>query len=78
MTEKAEKMYVWVPPEKDDGLRIYGRWAGDPEGQREDAQRCIAEVHDAAMGRFFQCQRKRGHGPSGEFCKQHAKGDNLK
>ena len=35
-----------------------------------DATRCAAEVWDGYETR--QCARKRGHGPHGAYCKQHA------
>ncbi len=42
----------------------------------EDVTRCIATVTPAGLagiGDSHQCYRKRGHGPNGEHCKQHAK-----
>ena len=54
--------------------RRYGVWAGDPKGQPEDRARCIEEVWP--QDRYwvpYQCQRKRGHGKNGLYCKQHAK-----
>lgn len=52
----------------------YGQWAGDPKGKPEDKTRCIAEVF-SGFGGFIahQCQRKRGYGTKGLYCKQHAK-----
>ena len=52
-------------------MRRYGAWAGNPRGYREDPKKCIAEVASGFL--FYQCSRKRGHGPREEFCKQHAK-----
>ncbi len=52
--------------------RIYGQWAGDPKGRIEDETRCVEEVMSDFM-HFYQCSRKRGHGPDGLYCKQHAK-----
>jgi hypothetical protein len=52
--------------------RRYGRWGGMPRGTPEDVTKCIEEVYP--RGRSIipaQCQRKRGHGPCGLFCKQH-------
>lgn len=63
-------MYV---PEPKSGTRRYGCWAGYPEGTRENKEHCIAEVYGWPSHISYQCQRKRGHGPNGEFCKQHAK-----
>lgn len=54
--------------------RRYGQWAGNPRGAAEDKARCVEEV--AERGRwinYYQCLRKRGYGPNGEYCKQHAK-----
>ena len=49
--------------------------AFNPEGVPEDQTRCVEKVwaarYDSAPPR--QCQRKRGHGPGGLYCKQHAK-----
>lgn len=55
------------------GKRIYGAWTGDPMGTPEDVTRCVEEV--SSPGRWIgwhQCTRKRGHGPGGLYCKQHA------
>jgi len=55
-------------------LRRYGQWAGNPNGRTEDKTRCIWEVWE--RGRIinsYQCFRKRGYGPNGLYCKQHAK-----
>lgn len=35
--------------------------------QPEDKTRCVEEVSGQ-----HQCSRKRGHGPGGEYCRQHA------
>ncbi len=52
-------------------MRIYGQWAGEPKGRREDTTRCIVSVF--SHGRYIssQCSRKRGNGPDGLYCKQH-------
>jgi len=58
------------------GKRIYGEWAGNPEGVPERLTDCIKEVWPPTSGggwQPYQCQRKRGHGPDGLYCKQHAK-----
>ena len=49
----------------------FGIWSGCPKGVPEDKTRCIEEV----WGKWLphQCQRKRGHGLDGLYCKQHAK-----
>lgn len=55
----------------------YGEWAGNEKGSPENKTRCIEEVcGDFAY--FHQCSRKRGHGPDGLYCKQHAKLKELK
>ncbi len=52
--------------------RIYGRWAGNERGTKEDFDRCIKEVRgDGWIS--YQCLRKRGHGKDKLYCKQHAK-----
>jgi len=51
--------------------RLYNVWAGNPKGVKEDKTRCIEEVFDNFVS--YQCQRKRGYGEKGLFCKQHAK-----
>lgn len=56
-----------------DTLRRYGEWAGNPRGIREDITRCIEEVSPPPGWISKQCTRKRGHGPAGEYCAQHAK-----
>ena len=43
------------------------------KGSPEDPKRCIVEVFSADGWRSYQCQRKRGYGPNGEQCKQHAR-----
>ena len=53
--------------------RMYGKWAGNPKGNPEDPTRCIASVPYEGGWHFHQCSRKRGYGPKGEYCKQHAK-----
>lgn len=54
-------------------LRRYAQWAGNPDGIKEDTTLCISEVYDMETFRHHQCTRKRGHGPNGEYCTQHAK-----
>ncbi len=48
----------------------YGQWAGMPRGVAYDETRCAAGVFDNFIE--HQCYRKRGHGLSGLYCKQHA------
>jgi len=53
--------------------RRYDKGIVNPNGIPEDKTRCIAEVPDFTGWHVFQCQRKRGYGPNGEYCKQHAR-----
>ena len=39
----------------------------------EDITCCVADVPDRNSVVFYQCCRKRGHGPGGLYCKQHGK-----
>ena len=55
------------------GENRYGVWQGCPLGQAEDLTRCIEEVWPSDGWVPYQCCRKRGHGPEGSYCKQHAK-----
>ncbi len=55
------------------GQRRYGCWAGNPNGTLEYPDRCIEEVWPSHGWIPHQCNRKRGHGPDGLYCKQHAK-----
>ena len=56
------------------GKRIYHKWAGNPRGTPEDETRCVREVWEKGRAiRSYQCLRKRGYGPNGLYCKQHAK-----
>ena len=52
--------------------RRYGEWAGNPKGYPEDKTRCVEPVTERGMYIQHQCSRKRGHGPDGELCRQHA------
>ena len=53
--------------------RRYGKWGGSPKGRPEDPTLCIEEVCPSSAYIPYQCTRKRGHGPDGLYCKQHAK-----
>ncbi len=55
------------------GLRVYGQWAGNEKGRLENLTRCITGVFQHGSMIEAQCARKRGHGPDGLYCKQHAK-----
>lgn len=53
-------------------LRVYGAWAGNPAGHKEDVSLCIESVHEPGRGGMIhQCARKRGFGKDGLYCKQH-------
>jgi hypothetical protein len=55
-------------------MRVYGHWAGNPSGTKENPANCIAVVADGGRSCLtHQCQRRRGYGKDGLFCKQHAK-----
>jgi hypothetical protein len=52
----------------------YGQWPGNPKGVPMDTARCIENVfpkHGFPIP--HQCNRKRGYGTGGLYCKQHAK-----
>lgn len=50
----------------------YGAWAGLPAGHKPDFTRCCEEVASRERWtRWSQCNRPRGHGPDGAYCKQH-------
>jgi hypothetical protein len=52
--------------------RIYGKWAGEPKGTPENITRCVTSVYRSWGFISGQCSRKRGFGPDGLYCKQHA------
>ncbi len=51
-------------------MRHYGQSACS-QGNREDILLCVAQCQERWVS--YQCSRKRGHGPDGLYCKQHAK-----
>ena len=58
----------------DKKLQYYGQWSGNPQGRKEDTSRCRYEVFPTTGFPIpHQCNRKRGYGYKGWFCKQHAK-----
>lgn len=61
------------------GERRYGVWNGCPMGKPENPIQCIKEVWPSGSYGWVphQCSRKRGHGPDGLYCKQHAKKHNM-
>jgi hypothetical protein len=64
---------VNVPKRRKTMPRVYDQWQGRPQGIPEDPTRCVYAVPDETGWHFYQCSRKRGYGPNGEYCKQHAK-----
>lgn len=69
VTGRKERRHVELNEGKE---RIYDR-IKRRKGIPEDKTRCVAEVEDSTGWHLFQCSRKRGYGPNGEYCKQHAK-----
>ena len=65
----------WVNNMIDKKERVYGAWAGNPRGNSEDKSLCVEEVWPSdGRGMIpYQCNRKRGYGRDGLYCKQHAK-----
>ncbi len=55
----------------------YGQCSWNRNGDPEDPERCVDEVFPdwtrSCSWASHQCRRKRGHGPGGLYCKQHAK-----
>ncbi len=47
----------------------YERTFRDTSAKSENTKLCVRQV---GLWHFYQCARKRGHGPDGLFCKQHA------
>lgn len=60
------------------GHRLYGIWAGNPEGVVEDKERCIIEIWPDGEWVSRQCLRKRGYGTFGLYCKQHSKSRKMR
>lgn len=54
-------------------MRRYGIFAGNPKGIPEDTTKCVEEVQTQYDVIGHQCDRKRGYGPNGLYCKQHGK-----
>ena len=52
-------------------MRRYGQWSGNPKGHPEDVGCCVQEVRNKEGWIPHQCRHDRGHGPNGEYCKQH-------
>lgn len=51
----------------------YGAWAGNPKGRPYNPEQCAEEVSDRTGWHFYQCNRIKGFGKDGLYCKQHAK-----
>ena len=52
--------------------KAYGTWAGQPRGVPADPSRCCVSVYPNERGPIpHQCNRKRGFGPEGAYCRQH-------
>lgn len=49
----------------------YGKWGGNPKGNKYIEGQCAAEIRKGWIG--CQCSRSCGHGPEGLYCKTHAK-----
>lgn len=62
-----------VPTPNGKGVRVYGEWAGNPRGVPEDKRLCAEQVWTRGDWIAHQCGHKRGFGPNGELCRQHAK-----
>ena len=55
---------TWIPVKNAEGVRRYPVCDHNID---ENRARCAAFVNGS-----HQCRRARGHGPGGEFCRQHA------
>ena len=53
--------------------RRYGLGVGRPYGLPEDPERCVERIKMGVWIRDRQCRRKRGKGPDGLYCSQHAR-----
>mgnify|MGYP001610625668 CR=1 FL=1 len=54
-------------------LRRYAVWAGNEQGDREAPNHCVEALWNGMWDLGRQCQRNRGYGEDGLYCKQHAK-----
>ena len=55
-------------------MRYYNVWAGNPKGWEEDPARCIVATYSRGRWTIFpQCPFKRGQGPDGLYCGNHAR-----
>lgn len=61
---------LYVPKKREDGLRYYDDWAGNPGGVPEDTTKCAAQKMSDVF-RNYQCTKPRGHGPDGLLCGTH-------
>lgn len=74
---QAEHTSEVSTPQTENGVssRRFGVWAGNPKGYAEDPTRCIAAIGGSSLwgpANERQCGRKRGFGPDGLYCRQHA------
>lgn len=52
--------------------RIFGMGWANMDGLPEDTTLCVESVPDGMnFPTFYQCKKKRGHGPKKEYCKVH-------
>lgn len=51
----------------------YGEWSGQPRGSAYSEARCAMEVCPSGAWIMRQCNKAKGYGPAGLYCKQHAK-----
>ena len=60
-------------------MRRYRKWAGEPEGQKEDSTRCIVKVPDGGRSVLFhQCGNpKKANGLCGKHLAMREKGYSL-
>ena len=61
-----------VPAPAADGVRRYGKWAGNEQGQPENPANCVVQIFPGGRGELHrQCAARRGHGPDGRYCARH-------
>jgi hypothetical protein len=51
----------------------FGRWSGNPKGNKYVHGYCAQEVESRGTWVPHQCSRKNGYGPGALYCKQHGK-----
>ena len=60
-----------IPDIDANGVRRYGKWAGNPAGDPLKPEHCREEIYVNYIPQ--QCTRTAGHGRDSEFCKTHAR-----